>query len=112
MNNREATFGPAEQPYDFIYIDDLLNAVYLLGIKKTLSNYYFIGSGNPKVLKEYLYIIGKKMGKEKLIKIGVRPDDGIKYDYNMFDIRTLKSDIGEYISKNFEEGIEETIKRF
>jgi nucleoside-diphosphate-sugar epimerase len=32
--NKEANFGPALQPYDFIYVDDLIEAVYRLG--KTL----------------------------------------------------------------------------
>ena len=50
LNNREATFGPALQIYDFIYIDDLINAVYRLGENETGADNYFIGSGSPKIL--------------------------------------------------------------
>ncbi len=112
LENKEATFGPAEQPYDFIFVNDLINAVYLLGISETKSNFYFIGSGTPRLLKEYLLEIGKIADKEELIKIGVRADDGIKYNYGMFDVENLKKDIGEYISMSFEEAIKYTIENY
>lgn len=112
FEDKEASFGPANQPYDFIYVNDLINAVYLLGISKTKNNFYFIGSGTPRLLKDYLLSIGKIANKEKLIKVGVREDDGIKYDYSMFDINNLKNDIGNYISKSFEEAIKYTIENY
>lgn len=111
--NEEATFGPANQPYDFIYVEDLIEAVYRLGIKEKLySNQYFIGSGTPKILKDYLMIIGKLTGKESLIKIGIRPDDGIKYNFAMFDTEKLVRDIGEFITASFEDSMQYTIKEF
>ena len=111
-NNEEATFGPAQQPYDFIFVDDLMNAIFLLGVKKTRKNSYFIGSGKPRKLFEYLVETGKAYGKEELIKIGVRNDDGIKYNLNMFSINDLVNDIGNYVSMDFEEAIRYTIKNY
>lgn len=108
----EATFGPALQLYDFIYVDDLIEAVMRLGEKKTNRNCYFIGSGMPRVLKEYLYEIGLEYGKENLIKVGIRPDDGIKYTADMFDTAMLVDDIGDYISKTFTEGIRYTLENY
>jgi len=110
MAGREPSFGPAEQPYDFIYIDDLLEAVFRIGERATKHNFYFIGSGTPRFLKEYLLEIGEISGKKNAIKIGLRPDDGIRYDFGMFNTDSLKEDIGEYVSKPFAEGIRETIK--
>jgi UDP-glucose 4-epimerase len=109
---REPTFGPADQPYDFIFVEDLIEAVFRLGEKRTNNNFYFIGSGEPKLLKEYLFDIGRIMGKTDLIKIGVRPDDGIKYTLDMFDTVPLKKDIGEYVSKSFTEGITYTLENY
>lgn len=108
-NNIDATFGPALQPYDFIYIDDLIEAVIRLGEYKTKQNNYFIGSGQPRLLKDYLFEIGKLTGKESLIKIGVREDDGIRYSFDMFDTSCLVEDIGNYISMSFSDGIKRTI---
>ncbi|MCR5350832.1 MAG: NAD(P)-dependent oxidoreductase [Acholeplasmatales bacterium] len=104
-NNMEATFGPALQPYDFIYVDDLIDIIYLLGVNKTNKNFYFIGSGSPMILKDYLLEIGKLLNKEELIKIGVRNDDGIKYDYKMFDTSDLKEIIKDYKMTDFISGI-------
>lgn len=109
MEGREPSFGPAEQPYDFIYIDDLLEAVYRLGDRETKHNFYFIGSGTPRILKEYLLEIGEISGKKDAVEIGLRPDDGIRYDFEMFDTTTLKEAIGEYVSVTFEVGIKKTI---
>lgn len=108
----EASFGPALQPYDFILVDDLIEAVLRLGENKTKKNSYFIGSGEPRQLKDYLLEIGQLYGKEELIKIGSRPDDGIKYALDMFDIEALKADIGDYITKNFTEGIKYTLENY
>lgn len=108
----EASFGPALQPYDFIYVEDLIEAVLRLGERETKRNSYFIGSGKPRQLKDYLLEIGQLYGKEELIRIGSRPDDGIKYTLDMFDTTPLKEDIGEYITKNFTEGIKYTLENY
>lgn len=109
---KEATFGPALQPYDFIYVEDLIEAVFKLGESKISKNCYFIGSGEPRVLKEYLLEIGEQYGRKDLIKVGVRPDDGIVYTMDMFDTSALKNDIGDYISKSFTEGIKYTLENY
>ena len=109
---QEATFGPALQPYDFIYIDDLIEAILRLGENYTSKSCYFIGSGEPRILKDYLIEIGRQYGKEELIKLGVRPDDGIVYTMDMFDILPLVNDIGNYVSKPFSEGIKYTLENY
>jgi nucleoside-diphosphate-sugar epimerase len=109
LHNRPAFFGPAQQPYDFIYVDDLIEAVYRLGVKHTHHNFYFIGSGSPKILREYLSSLGDICKRPDLIRFGVREDDGIKYEYSMFDNSLLVQDIGNYIGFNFEKGIENTV---
>lgn len=103
-------FGPANQPYDFVSVDDTIEAIKRLGEKKNSKNFYYIGSGEPRLLRDYLMAIGKRMNCPERIRIGERPDDGIKYDLGMFDVKDIKTDIGDYISKSFEEGINETIE--
>lgn len=109
LAGKEATFGPATQPYDFIYVDDLLEAIYRLGANDTKQTAYYIGSGSPRMLKEYLLQIGELCGLKDKVRIGIRPDDGIKYDFSMFGIDALQEDIGEYVWTSFEEGIKKTI---
>lgn len=109
LKGNEATFGPAIQPYDFIYVDDLLEAVYKLGASETSEACYYIGSGTPRILKEYLLKIGELVGMQDKLCIGIRPDDGVKYDFSMFDSTPLKETIGDYVTTTFEEGIIKTI---
>jgi nucleoside-diphosphate-sugar epimerase len=113
QKNEEASFGPALQPYDFIYVNDLIEAVFLLGRKEDhAKNDYFIGSGSPRILKDYLEEVGRLYGKPELIRTGLRADDGIKYTMDMFDTSDTVAEVGEYISKNFTDGIKYTIERF
>lgn len=110
MTGNEATFGPALQPYDFIYVDDLIEAVYRLGEKETNKTFYYIGSGSPRQLKEYLLRIGELAGYADKVGIGIRPDDGIKYSMDMFCNDDLVDAIGEYVSTDFDNGINKTIE--
>lgn len=108
LQDREATFGPALQPYDFIYVDDLIEAIYRIGDCENHFDSYYIGSGSIMLLKDYLLKIGELVGKKDKIRIDVRPDDGIRYDRMMFDTAPLRTDIGEYVTTSFENGIEKT----
>ena len=56
--------------------------------------------------------IGRIAGKEKLIKIGTREDDGIKYTYDMFKTEALVKEIGRYVSRDFSEWIKYTIDNY
>lgn len=111
-SDKEALFGPALQPYDFVYVDDLIEAVYRLGFYQINHNCYYIGSGSPRILKEYLGEIGEILNKKRLINIGSRPDDGVKYSFDMFNTEDLVNDIGNYVSHTFDEGIKYTIENY
>lgn len=105
----KADFGPANQPYDFVYINDLIEAVFRLGFYNTKKNFYYIGSNEPRLLKDYLLKIGQEFGRPELINIGTREDDGVKYDFSMMDSSITINEIGNYISDSFEELIKKTI---
>lgn len=110
MSGKEATFGPALQPYDFIYVEDLIEAVYRLGVNETNNAFYYIGSGSPRILKEYLLRIGELAGYADKVGIGICPDDGIKYSMDMFCNKDLVEAVGEYVSTDFDNGINKTIE--
>lgn len=109
LAGKEATFGPGLQPYDFIYVEDLIEAVYRLGAHETKKAFYYIGSGSPRILKGYLLRIGELAGYADKIGIGIRPDDGIKYTIEMFGNSDLVEAIGNYVSTGFDYGINKTI---
>ncbi len=108
LHGREASFGPATQPYDLLYVEDLVNAMYLLGVNKTKSRIYYLGSGNVRLLSNYLKEIGKICGHPELIKIGARPDDGLRYQEEWFDNSPLKREFNFTPHISFREGILKT----
>lgn len=110
LAGKNPSFGPANQPYDFVSVDDTIEAIYRLGSQETKRVAYYLGSGEPRLLKDYLMAIGKALNCPERIGIGLRPDDGIRYSFEMFDATAAISDIGNYITKSFEDGIDETIE--
>jgi len=109
LQGNEAKFGPANQVYDLLYIEDLVYAAYLLGNCKTKHHTYYIGSGQTRKLSDFLIEIGNVCNKPELIKIGERPDDGTRYEESWFDITPLKEDTGYLPKVSYEEGLVETI---
>lgn len=62
---------PGEQSRDFVYIDDLVDALLKAAAIEEINGMIFnIGSGTPVQLSEVARMIGSMTGKEKLLKIG------------------------------------------
>ena len=54
INGERASFTAGYQTYDFIYITDAINSIVEVSEKGKPFNRYYIGSGQPKALREYL----------------------------------------------------------
>lgn len=102
-------FSKAEQPYDLMYVKDTAKALFLLGTRETSKTCYFVGSGQPHILKDYLISIRDMFGESAEIGIGKRPEDGLKYFQEWFKTDDLKRDTGFEPIYSFEAGIKETI---
>lgn len=97
------SFGPCLNPYDFIHIDDVVGALYKLGVEKQSSGFYFIGRCENRTLKDYIEELGVIYGKN--VDIGVRPDDGLRYREDWFDNSRLINELGYIFKFTFEQGI-------
>ena len=103
---KEAMFGPAEQPYDFLHVDDAVRALVLLGLSAGVrSDTFYVGNGTPKPLKDYLLEVGRLAGKPELIGIGRRPDDGTRYRAEWFSRHALTNETGFEPKISFEDGV-------
>lgn len=110
LKNREKpTFSKAETYYDFVHIDDVVKALVLLGSCELKNEKYFIGSGEPRKLKEYLYKIKELINNDIELGIGERKDDGLEYKKEWFNIDNLIEDTGFIPSRSFEENIKRII---
>lgn len=110
-NNKIAELSLAESYYDFIHIDDVVIALTLLGEKFTTRNKYYIGSGYPRVLKEFLIDIGKIMDKTDLIGLGKRTGDGVFFDSSIFSIEELQNDTNFSSLRTFQENIRNLVNK-
>lgn len=113
QKGEQPEYSSATQPYDFIYIKDLVRAIMLLGQNEKLShNQYFLGSGQSRVLREYLLDIPRALGLDIEMGIGQRADDGIKYQKEWFLTDGLVMDTGFKTTYSFEEAIRETYRNW
>lgn len=102
-------YSSAEQYFDFLYIEDCVHALYMVGAEKNTERSVYIGSGNQLKLKDYLLKIRDCVDKNADIGIGKRPDDGTIYKKEWFNTEYLIKKIGFKPRYTFEEGIKKTI---
>jgi nucleoside-diphosphate-sugar epimerase len=105
-----ATFGKAEQLFDFVYITDVVWALRKLGEFDNPEFHYNVSSGDPKRLCIYLRQIAEKMNALDQLGIGERPDDGTFYFPEWFDCSNLIRDISYAPPLSFEERIRELLR--
>lgn len=108
LNNEHCSFSAGEQMYDFIYIDDAAKEFVCIGEKGVNNRTYYIGSQNPKKLKEFLIELGDTVNPEVKLGIGELEFNGVTLSYDEFDINAVKNDTGFVPEISFKEGIKRT----
>lgn len=106
LNGENLEFSAATQNYDFVYIDDVANAIYLAAQKGKNNAEYMIGSGEPAPLKEFLDTMVSLCGGAKA-DYGKIPA-GTSLPFTLFSPSDLKKDTGWKPTVTFEEGIVKT----
>lgn len=108
LNGEYCKFSPGNQLYDFIYIDDAARAFYELGENANADRSYYIGSLNPRPLKEFLITIRDVVSPNTKLGIGELEFKGISLTYKEFDVYALKNDTDFEPQISFELGIKKT----
>lgn len=102
-----------EQKWDYIYIDDLIKALVLLGDKGVGGKIYPVGSGTHRQMREYVDIIRNIVNPELTVGIGDLPyKNPNKIDNQIMDISELVMDTGFHPDYSFEEGIKIVIDEY
>ncbi len=109
MKGKKLEFSKGEQIWDFIYLDDLANALYLIAKKGKPNAIYPIGSGEARPLKEYIEILCSKLGKLDEMELGKIPYSKTQVMHLEADIELLQEDTGWKPEVKFEDGIDEVI---
>lgn len=110
ISNISPEFTSGTQNYDFIYIDDLARAYYLLGCYGKSHNCYVIGSSDAKPLKNFLLEMKDAIAPKLEFKFGDVPFSGTNLSLNHFDCKNLEIDTGFKAIVPFSEGCVRTKK--
>ena len=110
LNGEHCAFSAGEQTYDFIYIDDAAKTFVAIGEKGVANRTYYIGSQNPRPLKEFLCELRDQVDPNIEIGLGEIPFNGVSLTYTEFDVHAVKNDTGFVPSVSFTEGIKNTIE--
>lgn len=102
-------FSSGEQIYDFIYIDDAVRAFVAIGENGKAGKEYYIGSLEPRPLKEFLIEMKEIVAPEAEIGLGELPFNGVSLTYREFDIYAVKKDTLFEPEISFGEGIRRTL---
>lgn len=112
LNKERPTFTKLEQQWDYIYIDDLMEALYQIGKLGKKGTVYPIGSGENLKLCHYVTVIRDAIDKELPMGIGELPYKTSQIDNSVVDISKLINDTGFKPKYSFKQGIEKTIQYF
>lgn len=110
IKNEPLEFTSGTQNYDFVYIDDVAKAFYLLGIKGKANKGYMIGSGHAKPLKEFIIDMCNATGAKKPPLFGNIKYTGVNLDLSVYSIEELEKDCGFKCEVSFDDGIVMTKK--
>ena len=108
LNNRETSFSPCDQMWDYVFSEDAARAMLLCAQKGKHGSVYVIGSGEAHPLKEYIKKIAEITGYKKEIGFGKRPYNDKQVMYLQADISDLEK-LGFKPQVSFEVGIRKTI---
>lgn len=109
LNGEHCAFSSGNQLYDFIYISDAAKAFVAIGEKGINNKTYYIGSQNPRPLKEFLIEMRDCVDPNIRIGLGELPFNGISLTYKEFDINAVKNDTGFVPEHSFKDGIQKTV---
>lgn len=108
LNGEEVHFSSGEQNYDFIYVTDVANALYLIGKYGNPNKKYIISNSTILKLKDYLVALGKIVNSNALLHFGEKNLIAIDLPLACFDNSNLVTDTEFKVEISFEQGIYKT----
>lgn len=111
-NSTSPYYTKAEQMWDYIYVEDVAKALYLIGENGKNNSIYCIGSGIQRPLYQYIQEIRDNINKSIKLNIGAKEYSENQVMNLCADITNLTKDTGFIPETKFEEGIIKTINYY
>lgn len=99
-------FTAGEQYRDFTHVNDIVQGLYKIGISGKNNYSYFIGSGKPRKLKEYINIIRDEINPSIKLNFGAIPFNGTLVPIDAYDSTKTMEDTGYCPEIEFKQGID------
>lgn len=103
-------FTSGTQNYDFVYIDDVARAFYLIGEKGKPFCEYLIGSSHGRPLREFILEMKEAVAPEREFLFGDVPFTGTNLPLEKFDCGKTERDTGFRAQISFGEGVRRTME--
>lgn len=117
LDNQPVPLTKGEQIWDYLYADDVAEAMYLLGERGIDGKVYCIGSGRTRPLRDYVMDLchsvensTNRHGLEYNLKFGEIPYGERQVMRLCADISDLQTDVGFEPKVSFAEGIMNTVQ--
>lgn len=110
IKGEEPQFTAGTQNYDFVYIDDVAKAFYLIGKNGKPFNEYLIGSSNAKPLKEFLLEMKAAIAPDLNFIFGDIAFTGINLPLEKYDCSKTEKDTSFKAQISFGEGCRRTME--
>ncbi|WP_093988919.1 NAD-dependent epimerase/dehydratase family protein [Massiliimalia timonensis] len=102
-------FTSGTQNYDFVYIDDVARAFYLIGENGKPFCEYMIGSSHARPLREFIEEMGQALAPQQELVFGDVPFTGTDLPLCQFDCSVTEQDTGFKAEVSFAEGTKRTM---
>ena len=112
LQGKTLHFSKGEQIWDFVFHEDIANALYLVAKNGKHGKTYPIGSGHARPLREYCEILCEHLGNDVDVVFGDIPYKKNGIMHLEADIEEIRKDTGWELKWSFEEGIDLTIEFF
>lgn len=111
LQGRKPSLTALEQLWDYVYIDDVARAFYLIATKGKAGAFYSIGHGDNWPLVNYICQIRDIINPSLPLGIGEVPYKDDRLPSSCVDMTSLKKDTGFVPQVPFEVGIKKVIER-
>lgn len=109
LERKKPRYTKLEQMWDYIHIDDLVEALVCIAQKGRAGAFYSIGHGDNWPLRTYIETIRDLIDPSLPMGIGEIPYSGDQIPSSCMDLTALEKDTGFSPRISFEDGIKEVI---
>ena len=94
IKSEELIFSSGEQIFDVISVEDCVEGYFLACTKGKPGSEYWVGSGNPRSLREYVERMYALYPSGKELQFGALPYNDVVLEKSVFSIESLVKDTG------------------